>query len=126
MANAVILAFLAPIPRLQTVQPNRIRVLNTEIGGFSPAAGGKEQSNVNRSSNLYTGDGEMKLAKFVMSVLFGAAIIGYAVPVAAAQGKSAGHRQDGAHGHKKHKGGKSAGHRQDAGHRNSHAGDQGT
>ena len=68
----------------------------------------------------------MKLAKIVMSAMFGAAVIGYALPAAAAQGKSAGHRKDAAHGHKGHKGGKSAGHRQDAGHRNSHAGDHGT
>ena len=68
----------------------------------------------------------MKFSKIAMSLVF-AAVIGFAMPqlASAAQGKSAGHRQDAAHGHKGHKGGKSAGHRQDGSHRNDHSGDNG-
>jgi len=59
----------------------------------------------------------MKFAKIAMSVVF-AAVIGFAMPqlASAAQGKSAGHRQDADHGHKGHKGGNSADHRQDGDH----------
>lgn len=86
----------------------------------------------------------MKLSNIALSLLVAAAL-GLAIPqVNAAQGKSAGHRQDASHGHKgskggksashrqdgshrkgANKGGKSADHRQDGGHRNDHAGDNG-
>ena len=59
----------------------------------------------------------MKLSKIAIAVLFVAAL-SFAMPqlAAAAEGKSADHRQDAAHGHKGHKGGKSADHRQDGKH----------
>ena len=86
----------------------------------------------------------MKFSKlFVAAAVVAACLIG--IPsLHAEQGKSAGHRQDAAHGHTGHKGGKSAdhrqdakhghkgkkggksaGHRQDGDHRNDHAGDNG-
>jgi len=69
----------------------------------------------------------MKFFRIAMSLLMAVAAVSFAVPqvASAAQGKSAGHRQDASHGHKGKKGGKSAGHRQDGSHRNSHAGTNG-
>jgi len=60
----------------------------------------------------------MKLSKLAFAALFLGAVA-FALPQAAHAakgGKSATHRQDGAHGHKGKKGGKSADHRKDAEH----------